>query len=92
MRRREVSLILCGNLLKTVHRLTSIFSAYIAASVVYIVKTLRNEPISPGEAFALITALSVIYLNSIMTLGQSVLSANELRATFKKITQILCLP
>ena len=81
-----MSLILCGNLLKPMHMLSSIFSAYIAAAVVFIVKTLRDELISPGEAFALIAAFSMIYLNSITAFGQSVLYASELRATFSKIT------
>ena len=42
VRRREVSLILCGNLLKTIHRTISIFSAYIAAAIIFLVKALQN--------------------------------------------------
>lgn len=62
-----------GNILKNTNRTGSIFSAYIATSIVYIVKTARNETLSPGEAFALLAAFTVIYYNSIMTLSQALI-------------------
>ena len=52
------------------NRMGSVFSAYLAASIVYIVKTARNETLSPGEAFALLAAFIVIYYSSITTLSQ----------------------